>query len=156
MLRKHKYAERFYDISATSELKEDEESIDDIESSIQKEVASMGNTKGPKKLFTPVFLDVQCVLFFKTIPPVVPVDFVHRMCEDAMKNPKIRKHRFVNRLTPMTLMGRANEKGLEEVGKAVLGDHFQLAGQESSALPQVSVSEIYCTILQQQECYIVN
>lgn len=31
----------------------------------------------------------------------------------------------------MTLMGKATEKGLEEVAKTVLGEYFELAGNES-------------------------
>jgi hypothetical protein len=38
--------------------------------------------------------------------------------------------KYINRLTPMTLMGKATEKGLEEVAKAVLGEHFGLIRNE--------------------------
>jgi len=86
--------------------------------------------KDVPKLFQPVFLDVQCVLFFKTQPPIDPVDFVHRICEDAAENPKGRRHRFLNRLTPMTRMGRATEKDLEDLAKEVLGKEFRLVNGE--------------------------
>jgi hypothetical protein len=79
----------------------------------------------------PVYLDLQCVLFFKTTRPIVPVDFVQWICEDAKDSPVKRKMRFVNRLTPMALMGKATEKGLEEVGRVVVGEHFQLADTEA-------------------------
>lgn len=98
-------------------------------------------------LFVPVKIDVQCgksartslfmgppengtdpytptVLFFKTREPVEPVSFVHRICEDASKDKSLRRTRFVKRLTPMTRMGKASEKGLEDVAKAVLGPVF--------------------------------
>jgi tRNA acetyltransferase TAN1 len=101
-----------------------------MESSIQKEVASIGNREGPSKLFTPIYLNLPCVLFFKTRPPVEPVDFVHRICVDATKQPTNRKHKFVNRLTPITVTGKATEKGIEEVGRAVLRIHFRLADEE--------------------------
>jgi tRNA acetyltransferase TAN1 len=110
--------------------KEDEECSGDVEASIQREVASVGNKEGPAKLFTPIYLSLPCVLFFKTRPPVEPVDLVHRICVDAMKQPANRKHRFVNRLTPITVTGKATEKGLEEVGRAVLRTHFRLADEE--------------------------
>jgi tRNA acetyltransferase TAN1 len=58
------------------------------------------------------------------------VDFVHRICEEIFSNPGIRKMKYVNRLTPMTSIGKATEKGLEEVGKDVLGTHFNLAGED--------------------------
>ncbi|PQE14537.1 THUMP domain-containing protein [Rutstroemia sp. NJR-2017a BBW] len=120
-------AERFYDISARPKDVGDNEtdSVDDIEASIQAEVAASKD----EKLFPAVYIDIQCVLFFKTPPPIDPVDFVRRICEAASSDSGVRKLRFVNRLTPMTLMGKATEKGIEEVGNAVLGAHFRLAGQ---------------------------
>src|SRR5208282_4952952 len=99
-------------------------------SSVRKEINSMVGKQGLAKLFTPVYLDLQCVLFFKTRLPVIPVDFVRRICEDASHNVAKKKVRFVNRLTPMTMIAKATEKGLEELGKLVLGEHFQLVGEE--------------------------
>jgi tRNA acetyltransferase TAN1 len=109
---------------------------DDIESSIWKEINSIAGKHGPAQLFTPVYLDLQCVLFFKTRPPIIPVDFVRRICEDASNNAAKKKIRFVNRLTPMTMIAKATEKGLEEVGKLVLGEHFQLVGEEKYVDPE--------------------
>ncbi|KAK4913561.1 hypothetical protein LTR28_013754, partial [Elasticomyces elasticus] len=71
-----------------------------------------------------VRIDVQCVLFFKTRPPIEPVAFVRRICEDAAKDTERKRTRFAKRLTPMTLMGKATEKGIEEVAKQVLAPHF--------------------------------
>jgi tRNA acetyltransferase TAN1 len=87
--------------------------------------------QGLGKLFTPVYLDLQCVLFFKTKSPIVPVDFVRTICEDATSQESKKRVRFVNRLTPMTVSAKATEKGLEDVGKRVLREHFQLADKES-------------------------
>ena len=93
----------------------------------------MGNKQNHEKLITPVRLDVQCVLFFKVRPPIDPVDFVHRICMEAVSSPGIRRMRYINRLTPMTLIGKATEKGLEEIGAAVLKEHFNL--RESPETP---------------------
>jgi hypothetical protein len=82
-------------------------------------------------MFTPIHLDIPCVLFFKTRPPLDPVDFVHRICQEVVSNPDIRKMRYINRLTPMTLIGRATERGLEDVAKTVLSQHFQLTAQDN-------------------------
>lgn len=70
--------------------------------------------------------DIECgsVLFFRTRAPVEPVSFVHKICSDALKPTNTQKHRWARRLTPMTLMGKATEKGLETVAKAVLGPAF--------------------------------
>lgn len=82
-------------------------------------------------MFSSVRLDIPCLLFFKTQQPIDPVEFVHRICEEIVAKPGIRKMRYVNRLTPMSCIGKATEKGLEEVGKEVLGKHFQLSSDES-------------------------
>lgn len=68
------------------------------------------------------------MLFFKTRGPVEPVSFVHRICLDAAESLGTPKHRWIRRLTPMTRMGKATEKGLEEVSKAVLGPAFHQEG----------------------------
>jgi len=83
-------------------------------------------------MFQPVFLDVQCVLFFKLQPAIEPVDFVHRICEEAASNPTGRKHRFLNRLTPMTRMGRATQTDLEALAREVLQKHFRLVDGEGT------------------------
>ncbi|KAA8566337.1 hypothetical protein MFRU_019g00310 [Monilinia fructicola] len=130
-------AEKYYGISVKSSDRNNEEaeegateSVDDIEASIRKEVAAH---KDPaEKLFSAVYLDIQCVLFFKTRSPIDPADLVHRLCEDAASG-GIRKLRFVNRLTPMSIIGKATEKGVEEVGQAVLSSHFRLAGEPAKS-----------------------
>jgi tRNA acetyltransferase TAN1 len=92
----------------------------------------LGNKEGAVKLFCPVRIDLPCVLFFKTSPPIDPVDFVHRICEEIVSKPGIRRMRYVNRLTPVTMTGKATEKGLAELGKTVLGRYFKLSGTERS------------------------
>lgn len=126
----------------------------DIEAEINQEVENMQRpTEQP--LFTNVRIDVQCgkslsppplpwivakkhqkaketagknkVLFFKTRHPIEPVSFVTAICADALATGK-RRSRFAQRLTPMTLMGKATESGLETVAKEVLAPHFQGEG----------------------------
>lgn len=70
-------------------------------------------------------------MFFKTREPIKPVEFVKSICEDA-KGGEPKRSRFVNRLTPMVMMGKATEKGLEEVGKAVIGEVFGWEGEEKN------------------------
>ncbi|KAK5135043.1 hypothetical protein LTR08_005703 [Meristemomyces frigidus] len=96
----------------------------DIESEIQAEVAGI-RKPSTVQLFTPVRLDVQCVVFFRTAAPVEPVSFVKRICEDAMINAARKRTRCVKRLSPMTLMGRATTEGLEKVAEEVLAPHFR-------------------------------
>ncbi len=68
------------------------------------------------------------MLFFKTQAPIEPVSFVHKICTDAFESANIKKHRWIRRLTPMSQMGKATEKGLDAVAKAVLGPAFHQEG----------------------------
>ncbi|KUJ10632.1 uncharacterized protein LY89DRAFT_596078, partial [Mollisia scopiformis] len=123
-------AERFYGLKSAPDEPEGDENSDDIEAVIKKELASMDQKKdGNTELFTQIHMDLQCVLFFKTRSGIDPVDFAHKICEEIVANPKIRRMRYINRLTPMTLFGKATEKGLEDLSKSVLGNYFKLNTQ---------------------------
>ncbi|KAL8926512.1 MAG: hypothetical protein Q9208_002839 [Pyrenodesmia sp. 3 TL-2023] len=121
-------ADVIYGDASTNELPATENkrgTSDDIEADINMEVKVIQSSNSKQDaLFVPVKIDVQCVLFFKTREPVEPVSFVHRICDDASKDKLLKRTRFVKRLTPMTRMGKANEKSLEDVAKAVLGPVF--------------------------------
>jgi tRNA acetyltransferase TAN1 len=80
--------------------------------------------------------DSSPVVFFKTEAPVEPVSFVKRICEDASKHAARKRTRFVKRLSPMTLMGRASAEGLEKVAREVLAPHFH---QEPFVAKKVSI-----------------
>ena len=66
------------------------------------------------------------VVFFTVKPPVDAVVLVHRICEDAASCKGPRRTRFIRRLTPLSLIGRASEAGLTEVAARVLAPHFHL------------------------------
>ncbi|KAH9210106.1 hypothetical protein DL95DRAFT_371394 [Leptodontidium sp. 2 PMI_412] len=135
-------AERFYGIKPGSS--EDTENEDDIEASIQKELTAMDNKQSTTKLFSPVHLDIPCVLFFKTNSLIEPIDFVHRICKEIVATPGVRKMKYVNRLTPMTLIAKATEKGLQELGSTVLQKHFNMAAdidEEESTSGKEKVSK---------------
>ena len=118
-----------------------EESMDeiDIEKEIHGEIEGIKHAK-EEALFLPVKIDIQCgktcsisastlsncdkVIFFKTRQPVETVSFVHRICLDAAASARTKTSRWIKRLTPMTRMGKATEKGLEEVSKIVLAPVF--------------------------------
>lgn len=63
-------------------------------------------------------------MFFKTRPPLEPVSFVRKICEDAASSSGRKQSRFVKRLTPMTLMGKATWESMDEVAQQVLAPHF--------------------------------
>lgn len=52
------------------------------------------------------------------------MDFVHTICKDAAASAHRKQSRSVKRLTPITLVGKATESGLEEVAQQVLRPHF--------------------------------
>ena len=129
----------------------------DIEAEISRELKGLRSSKH-RSLFQPVRVDVQCgkyerdasraslsdvdcgpVLFFRTRAPIEPVSFVHKICSDALELANSKKHRWVRRLTPMSRMGKATEKGLDAVSKAVLGPAFH---DEGSSPKKVSLTVV--------------
>lgn len=138
------YAERLYPQAAgEGAAEDDEDEEEDIEKAIKTEVKEI-RKPGAARLFTPVKINVQCgacsfsharhfqiasltnatVIFIKTIAPVEPVSLVKTICEEAMANRDRKRTRFAQRLSPMTLMGRASTEGLEKVAQEVLAPHF--------------------------------
>jgi tRNA acetyltransferase TAN1 len=130
-LLSYQYAEKFYGLTEEGGDKDEDEDLD-IEAAIKMETAALTEDKQSSRLFSAVRIDIECVMFFRVQPSIDPVDLCHRIALDIFSNPDKKLTRYVNRISPMTLMGKANEKGLEEVTKAVLKPHFQLNGQEES------------------------
>ena len=122
------YAKKLYGDPEEHSSEEDsnEDAEADIEAEITKEVQGIKSKVTKKKaLFQSVKMDVQCVLFFKTRPPVKPVSFVHTICKDAAQG-ATQRVRFVKRLSPMAMMGKATEDGLAKVADAVLRPEFHI------------------------------
>jgi tRNA acetyltransferase TAN1 len=107
---------------------------------VQKELDSMKKSAGRSRkedaAFGPMRLGLDCLLFMRTKPPVEPVEFSRRICEDAklVSDRGQRKSRFINRFIPIKGMGKATDNGVEEVARAVLVEHFQLAGFDETPL----------------------
>lgn len=64
----------------------------------------------------------------KTMDPIDPDRLVRQMCQDAKAcpDPRQRKTRYVNRLTPVMDTDKATENGIDRVARAVLASHFTL------------------------------
>ncbi|CAK7209037.1 hypothetical protein SCUCBS95973_000315 [Sporothrix curviconia] len=150
-----KYAKIMYGIPIPGEENDETDAdgggADEIEDLVQKEIASL---KAPPKSenphFTRIRLNVECLLFSKTRPPIDPVAMAHQISvdikkkaeaaalvtEDAIESgaaaPVTREFRYLNRLTPITASGRANEKGVREVARKVLSPWFKLAPQTAA------------------------
>ncbi|KZM24988.1 uncharacterized protein EKO05_0009485 [Ascochyta rabiei] len=123
------YATKLYGEEAVSGATEDTDSDagGDIEAEINKELADIRKPV-VKPLFTSVKLDTQCLVFFKTRSPVDPVSFVHKICQDTADGVQHKNCRFVKRLTPITGIEKANQKGLESVAEQVLAPYFHGEG----------------------------
>lgn len=124
-------------------LADDDEEDDglDIEASIKKELegykapAADREVDKEKKAFIKVRVDIDCVFFVRTRSPVQPVELCRRMCEDAKAcaNPMERKTKYINRLTPVTTMEKASEKGIERAARQALAPWFKLQAAADDA-----------------------
>lgn len=55
---------------------------------------------------------------------------MQKICQDAADGVVQKGCRYVKRLTPITAIDKATEKGLEEVAQKVLAPHFHGEGRE--------------------------
>ncbi|KAI1145881.1 hypothetical protein F4825DRAFT_442524 [Nemania diffusa] len=129
------YGQKLFGLSSAADgASGDQEEPEDVEAAIEKELAAMKSANKPKRdaPFELLKMTVDCVLFMRTRAPVDPLVLVREICSDAAvaKDVSLRRSRFINKLTPITLTGKANEKGLEDVASKVLPSHFQLAEGE--------------------------
>lgn len=134
------YADKMYGIKGVHDAEkkegEEDEDEDDIEAAIKKEVEALNaNRKGTDggHNMTPLKMNVDCLMFVKTKPPIDPVAFVRRIVEDAKsaKETGQMKCRYVNRLTPVSVTGKATEQGLEGVAREALAPFFDLTGKKT-------------------------
>ena len=140
MLRTGQYLEKMYGIKDKEEVESEDGDIDDIEAAVQKDVASLkakGKSAGGEEgdYFASVKMNVDCLLFFRTKAPIEPVEFVRRIWADAKASePGQLKCRYVNRLTPITVIGKATESGILDVARAALSTFFKLAASTEAPL----------------------
>lgn len=131
------YAEKIYGIKSDEAGANDSDSDEgDIESSIQKEVGSLKNkNKGTAdRVFTEIRISQECLLFMRCKLPIEPVEFSRRICQDASSvGHGGAQARYLNRLTPVSVIVKATEAGLEEGARQVLASHFKLNTKGASA-----------------------
>lgn len=136
------YAEKLYGINTqegtVQGADEDDDDLD-IEAAIQKELGSLKATPGKSadQIFTEIRTKEDCLLFMKVKPPVEPAAFVKYICENikASADGRTRKTRYLNRLTPVTVMGKATMSGVEDTARQVLSDHFVMKPTEEQSEP---------------------
>ncbi|PHH58552.1 hypothetical protein CDD81_5381 [Ophiocordyceps australis] len=105
---------------------------EEIEALVQRELGEMRavqQDKAGKGAFSMVKTGLECLVFVKTLAPVQPQELVVKMCEDARDcgDPRRRKVKYINRLTPVVDMDKATPRGVERVARRVLAPHFGLA-----------------------------
>ncbi|KJZ72381.1 hypothetical protein HIM_08184 [Hirsutella minnesotensis 3608] len=128
------YGEKLYDIKppGTDEAPDVDEAQADksIEASIEDELNSMREQpkRKPREHFKPVSTGLECLFFLKTKKPVKPDEMVRRICEDARDcpDPRQRKCKYIDRLTPVFDTDKATDKGIVRVARRVLAPWFSL------------------------------
>ncbi|KAL2694600.1 hypothetical protein Neosp_001185 [[Neocosmospora] mangrovei] len=129
------YGESLFGIKPPAEDGEGEDEDEepkDIEASIQQELAGMSAKKPKtKQFFTPISTNLDCVFFMKLQKPAEPLEMVKRICQDAKDcpDPRQRKVKYINRLTPVFDTDRATDKGIERVARTVMAPFFELKSE---------------------------
>ncbi|KAG5986524.1 hypothetical protein E4U43_005475 [Claviceps pusilla] len=131
------YGKTMYDIdsstTATQRVHEDDE---DIEAAIEAELSDMKSQDNIKirQTFTPVSAGIECLFFMKTMEPIEPGALVLKMCEDAQAclDPRSRRCKYINRLTPVFGTEKATENGINKVARGVLSSTFHLKDESTT------------------------
>ncbi|KAK4452057.1 hypothetical protein QBC34DRAFT_377554 [Podospora aff. communis PSN243] len=139
------YLEKMYGIKETEDAGSEDGDVDDIEAAVQKEVAALSSkdkSDDEHRYFTPVKMNVDCLLFVRTKAPIEPLEFARRICADAKaREPGQLKCRYVNRLTPVTVIGKASEAGLLDVARKALSPIFKLIPPTETTAPKETEKE---------------
>lgn len=107
----------------------------DIEASIKKELDGFSKPSdeeaaavAKKAPFSIITVQTECVFFVKTKAPVEPIEFCRRACEQAKACTNLleRKTKYINRLTPVTIMDKASDNGVERAIRHALAPCFDL------------------------------
>jgi tRNA acetyltransferase TAN1 len=121
---------------------EEDEEDEDIEKAIARELQDMKASQKPKtrQVFTAVTVGLECLFFMKTMAPVDPVALALKICQDASAcaDPRQRRCKYVNRLTPVTHTDKSTDNGIDRVAGNALGQWFELVKKEGEeeAQPQ--------------------
>ncbi|WYZ34361.1 hypothetical protein EsH8_I_000637 [Colletotrichum jinshuiense] len=124
------YGKTLYGITPLGEDVESDEEDEDIEASIQKELDGISSAKRgkSKRNFKAIRAGIECVFFMKTRDPVDPVELCRQICQDASlcTDLKERKTKYINRLTPVSVVDKASENGVARVARKALAPWFDL------------------------------
>ncbi|KAI8375857.1 hypothetical protein BD560DRAFT_392121, partial [Blakeslea trispora] len=113
-----RYGDELYPI----EVAQEEESDDDLEASIAKEVAALKKPK-EKKRFANITTGTDCVVFIRVSPPIEPVKLVHHMLTDLTEK-QIKTTRYISRYLPVEKTCQANIPDITKTAQSVFEPHF--------------------------------
>lgn len=118
-------AEEYYDLSAVEDDEEDKEEKKElsIEEQIKQEVEGLKDDKSKPKLFTPIELGCECLIFIKTKKPIEPESFIKRICTESSES-KQKNTRYTQKLSPVTFSVSPSVDELKKLSKRVLAPHF--------------------------------
>lgn len=116
----------------TEEQGQNDEALS-VEDQIKLELEAMKSEKGSKKsahpLVQPIELDCECLVFIKLRRPVVPVDFIHRICDEAATSQQ-KNTRYAQKLSPVTDLVSASMEELKKLAARVLKPEFHADDQK--------------------------
>ncbi|KAF6815537.1 tRNA acetyltransferase TAN1 [Colletotrichum sojae] len=139
------YGKTLYGLIPPGEDVDSEDETGDIEASIEKELDDMrpAKAKGPKRSFKAIRAGIECVFFMKTRPPVDPVELCRRICQDASAcgDPKERKTKYINRLTPVSILDKASDNGVIRAARKALAPYFDLVQDDATHGEKAEVKE---------------
>ncbi|KAF6834779.1 tRNA acetyltransferase TAN1 [Colletotrichum plurivorum] len=139
------YGKTLYGLVPPGEDVDSEEETGDIEASIEKELDGMrpAKAKGPRRSFKAIRAGIECVFFMKTRSPVDPVELCRRICQDASAcgDPKERKTKYINRLTPVSILDKASENGVIRAARKALAPYFDLVPDDATLGEKAEVKE---------------
>lgn len=113
---------------------------DDIEAQIKREVEGLkpGAKKPPK--FQAIRMDVPCVAFIKFDKSIDPVQLVHKLCLEAQVHPEKKRGRWIQRMTPITMIKKTLSVDLEAFAREILKPHFHSGGPSRKYAIRPSIS----------------
>lgn len=103
-----------------------------IEEQIQQELSELKSSNKPvtkdekkKELLQFIDLNCECVVFCKTRRPIVPEEFLKKIMDDLVDpENKIKRTRYVHKLTPITYSCNATMEQILKLADRVIAPHF--------------------------------
>ncbi|KAI9469874.1 MAG: hypothetical protein EXX96DRAFT_587813 [Benjaminiella poitrasii] len=126
-----RYADELYPVD-TEEDNDNDDDDDDLEASIAKEVASLKQSSGKKRLAN-ITTGIDCVAFIRVTPPIEPVKLVHTMLTDLQEKQE-KTTRFISRYLPVEKVCHAHLPDIEKAAKLIFESHFQQKDDEGKLI----------------------